>query len=432
MTHDEALAWWFARVNFETRAPAPTDLSLGRMHALLRVLGDPHKRLRLIHVAGSKGKGSTSTMLSAVLRHAGYRTGLFTSPHLVALEERFQVDGVPVTRPELTQLLIDIRHASERRHLPVTFFEIATAAGFLHFERRGCGAAVIEVGLGGRLDSTNVCTPALSVITSISLDHMKVLGARLAQIAREKAGIIKPFRPVISGEAGPESAPVIEEVARARKAPLRRIGHDFHHSYAPGRVTPEAIIKPRVRVHTSERAWPSHELNLLGGHQAANAAVTVACVEELRRQGWHLPDEAVASGLAGVEWPARMEVMRRRPLVVLDCAHNVASAAALVQTLDESFPPGPRTLLFAASNDKDVAGMFDVLRPAFRRAMLTRYTNNPRALAPDELVRLWGGGEAWEDPEAALRAGLAGGDLLCVTGSVFLAGQLRPLLADPA
>lgn len=431
MTYEQALAFWFAHVNYEQRAPTAADLVLDRMRSLLHRLGDPHRRLRLLHVAGSKGKGSTSAMLAAVLRQAGYQTGLFTSPHLVHIEERFQVNGVPITRDELTHLLIDVKVATEQAPRPApTFFEICTALGFLHFQHRRCDAAVMEVGLGGRLDSTNVCLPRVSVITSISYDHTRVLGDRLSLIAREKAGIIKPRVPVVSGVAVPEPRAVIEEVARARDAPLSQIDADFHFDYRPGHVDRN---RPAVRVTTRRRAWPWLELNLLGSHQAANAAVVVATVEELRAQGWTISDEAVAAGLREVRWPARLEVVRRDPLVVLDCAHNAASAQALMQTLDESFSPGPRTLLFAGSSDKDIAGMFAWLAPAFSRAILTRYTNNPRAIPPEELARTWrqvGGSEPTlaATPPEGLAVALASGGLVCVTGSVFLAGEVRSML----
>ncbi|MFO0843393.1 MAG: folylpolyglutamate synthase/dihydrofolate synthase family protein [Gemmataceae bacterium] len=434
MTHDEALDWWFAHANYEQRAPAPGDLKLGRMRALLARLGQPQKRLRVVHVAGSKGKGSTSAMLAAVLRESGYRVGLFTSPHLTRLEERFQVDGAPITPAELTQLLVEVRAAA--RATP-TFFEIATAVGFLHFVRRRVDAAVLEVGLGGRLDSTNVCHPAICVITSISFDHTRILGDRLALIAREKAGIIKPGRPVISGAVAPEARAVIEQVCRERHAPLAELGRDFRHWATPGRVSRTEFVRPRVRVVTTHRAWPEFELNLLGEHQAANAAVAVACVERLNALGWHVPDEAVARGLAGVRWPARMEVMSRAPMVVLDCAHNVASAEALVETLAQSFPAGRRTLVFAGSGDKDIAGMFRVLGPHFSRAVLTQYAINTRAVPADQLRALWvatcsAPAEACPDAAEALGRALRPArpeDLVCVTGSVFLAGEARPLLA---
>jgi dihydrofolate synthase / folylpolyglutamate synthase len=438
MDYEQALAFWFGHVNFEQRAPAPADLKLDRMRALLRLLGEPHSRLRVVHVAGSKGKGSTSAMLAAVLRKAGYRTGLFTSPHLTRVEERFQVDGVPVTPGELAALLTDVRDALGRAPLPAppTFFEIATAVGFLHFVRRRVDCAVLEVGLGGRLDSTNVCLPAVAVITSISLDHTDLLGDRLAAIAREKAGIVKRRRPAVSGATAPEARAVIEQVCTERSAPLRQLGVDFRYRHEPGRVTATDLVPARVQVTTRARAWPSLELGLLGEHQAANAAVALACVEELRGQGWTIPDAAVASGLREVSWPARMEVAARRPFVVLDCAHNVASAVALVEALRASFPPSGRLLVFAASGDKDLAGMFRVFAPHFRHAFLTRYTNNPRGVPPEQLAALLGaqgglGFTVCPTPAHALasaRAAAGPEELVCVTGSVFLAGEVRPLL----
>lgn len=438
MTYDEALAFWYGRINYEQRPPRPDDLKLEHMQSLLSRLGQPQDRLRILHVAGSKGKGSTSALLAAILQQAGYRTGLFTSPHLCRVEERFQVNGQPIHQEELIQLLTDLR-ALETGTAPEnasTFFELATAIGFLHFIRRRADAAVVEVGLGGRFDSTNVCRPEVSLITSISLDHTKQLGDRIASIAREKAGIIKPRRPVISGATDLEARTVIEAISRQRRAPLRQLGVDFRYEYEPGQVTANGTRRARVQIQTAARNWPAFELGLLGEHQAANAAVAVVCVEELRRHGWHLPDAAVATGLAEVSWPARLEVLGRRPLVVLDCAHNVASAQALVAALQSSFPSARRQLIFAASNDKDVRGMFRVLAPHFERAWLTRYTQSPRSFGPEELAAhlrsvsdlphdlLMTPTEAWEAARQVARPE----DLICITGSVFLAGELRPLL----
>jgi dihydrofolate synthase/folylpolyglutamate synthase len=436
MTYEEALGWWFAHANYEQKAPAPADLKLDRMRTLLSRLGDPHRGLRIVHVAGSKGKGSTSAMLAAVLREAGYRVGLFTSPHLSRLEERFQVDGSPITANELTQLLGEVRQAVD--DTPVTFFEIATAVGFLHFVRRRVQAVLLEVGLGGRLDSTNVCLPVLSVITSISLDHTRILGDTLGMIAREKAGIVKHGRPVVSGATADEARGVIAEVCRGRQAPLAELGRDFRYAATPGRVSRAGCVKPRVQVTTADRAWPSFEVNLLGEHQAANAALVIACVEKLNRSGWCVSDQAVSRGLAEVSWPARMEVMCRAPMVVLDCAHNVASAEALVETLDASFPPGRRTLVFAGSADKDLAGMFRALGPRFDRAILTTYSVNSRAVPAADLAELWRGitpapAEVCPDSAEALRQALRPAqpdDLVCVTGSVFLAGEARQPLIE--
>ncbi len=454
LDYDQALAFWYGRINYERQSPRRDDLKLDRMLHLLELLGNPHRDLRIVHIAGSKGKGSTAAMLAAVLGRAGCRTGLFTSPHLCRVEERIQIDQRPIGPGELTALLGEVRDAVrvlDGRPDPagsVTFFEVATAVGFLHFARRRVDAAVVEVGLGGRFDSTNVCRPLVSLITSISLDHTAQLGNRPAQIAMEKAGIVKPGRPALSGARDPEARPVIEDICRQRGAPLRQLGVEIRYRHEAGRVDADAVSWPRVQVTTDRRSWPAMPLGLLGEHQAANAALAVAAVEELRAEGFAIPDRAVADGLAGVRWPARLEVFGRRPLLVLDCAHNVASAEALVETLLTSFPPlrgaadgpgqprGKRVLVFAGSSDKDLPGMLAVLAPHFAHVYLTRYQHNPRSVPPDDLAAILRA-QAYENcsthrhaPDAlqAARAAAGPDDLVCVTGSVFLAGELRPLL----
>ena len=460
------MKFWFGCINYEQRVPQPDDLKLDRMRDLLARLGNPQQRLRIVHVAGSKGKGSTAAMLAAILREAGYRAGLFTSPHLCRVEERMQVDGQPITSAELTALLTDVQQVvpsgtveecasakngfaplsfshSAALALSPTFFEVATAVGFLHFVRRRADVAVVEVGLGGRFDSTNVCLPEVALITSISYDHTQQLGNRLASIAMEKAGIVKPGRPTVSGATAAEAREVIAAICQERRAPLLQLGVDFRYRYEAGQISAEEIPpqfcrRPRVEIITKRRTWPVMELSLLGEHQAANAAVAVACVEELRAGGWQVPDAAVAGGLANVYWPARLEVLSHRPLVVLDCAHNVASAEALAQTLQVSFPPAKRFLVFASSNDKDVAGIFRVLGPQFHHVFLTRYGNNPRSVPPRELAGLLQrsadvpctacptAAEAWQ----AARTLAGPSDLICIAGSVFLAGELRPIILE--
>jgi dihydrofolate synthase / folylpolyglutamate synthase len=461
MTYEEAVRFWFGRVNYEQRSPLPSDLKLDRMLALLGLLGNPHQALRIVHIAGSKGKGSTSAMIESILRQAGYRTGLFTSPHLSSTKERIQVNNSPISHEELAALMADVQPcvvAMDSRRpagaIGVTFFEIATALGLLHFVRRRVELAVLEVGLGGRFDSTNVCQPLVSIITSISYDHTQQLGNTLPQIALEKAGIVKPGRPAISGVTAPEARQVIERICKERHAPLRQVEIDFHYSHAPGWVTNDERRPASVVVTTRQQKWPEMEVGLLGAHQAANAALAVATVEELRSQGLHISDNAVAAGLAKVHWPARLEVMGSSPLVVLDCAHNVASAQALVDTLEQSFPkprsaagatngvgkPPRRLLVFAGSGDKDLAGMFQMLAPHFSHAYLTRFNGNRRAVPPEELLALWERTtqqpasihatpvEAWQ----AARASADSQDLICVTGSVFLAGELRSTISPPA
>jgi dihydrofolate synthase/folylpolyglutamate synthase len=254
----------------------------------------------------------------------------------------------------------------------------------------------------------------------------------------EKAGIIKPGRPVVSNVAAPDARTVIEAISRERGSPIRQWGVEFDYAYEPARVSSlgSELIPELVQVKTSRRVWPTMQLGLLGEHQAANAAGVVAAVEELREQGWQISDSAVESGLAEVRWPARMEVLGYRPLVVLDCAHNVASAEALVKTLESCFPPAKRTLIFAGSSDKDIPGMFKVLAPCFQRFVLTRYSNNPRSVPPEKLAEwlraCWTGScgvcdtssEAWR----LVRDSAGPNDLICIAGSVFLAGEMREKL----
>jgi dihydrofolate synthase/folylpolyglutamate synthase len=447
MTYDEALAWWYGRIDFERKSPKPGDLKLDRMNAVLHALGDPHQRLRIVHVAGTKGKGSTSAMLDAVLRAAGYRVGLFTSPHLCDVRERIWVSGEPISPAELTERMTEVAAAvrpleesADPTQRP-TFFEIGTALGFLHFVMRQVEIAIIEVGLGGRFDSTNVCTPLVSVITNISFDHMAQLGDRLALIAREKAGIIKPGRPVVSTAEASEAQAVIKAIAAERVAPLTMIGRDFRCEYEPGVLSAQYSVLgtrlARVKVGTATNTWPWLELGLHGRHQAVNAAGAVVVVEVLRRQGLEVDDAAIARGLKNVQWPARLEVVGARPLIILDCAHNVASAEALVETIDESFVvPGRRRLILAVSSDKQVAEMLQVLGPRFDHFHLTRFAS-PRCLPPEQvadLLKQTSPSTTWSlhpSPAEALRSAqdAAGpNDLIAITGSVFLAGELRPLL----
>ncbi len=440
MTCSEASRFWFGRVNYEQKSPQFGDFKLERMRQLLELLGNPHRRLRIVHVAGSKGKGSTSALLASILHEAGYRVGLFTSPHLVTVEERIQVERVPIGPAELAALMDDIRAAAPPElERELTFFEIGTALGFLHFVRRRVDLAILEVGLGGRFDSTNVCAPMLSIITSISFDHTQILGDTLGKIAFEKAGIIKPGRATISGVRHPEARGVIERICRERGSALTQIDADFRCEHEPALIEAERERWPRVRVTTPSRAWPTFDLGLIGAHQASNAAVALAAVEELIAQGVPIGDQAVADGLARVHWPARLEIMGRRPLVLLDCAHNVASAIALAEALEQSFPlpaDGRRLLIFAGNQDKDLAGMLSVLAPRFERIILTSFRNSQRCAAPEQLaawvpaarrgvsVTCPSSAQAWQ----LARQEAKPSDLICVTGSVFLAGELRPLL----
>ncbi len=473
---EAALRFLFARINYERLQSMPYHerlLKLDRMRCLLRGLGDPHLRLPALHIAGTKGKGSTAAMLASVLSAAGYRTGLYTSPHLERLEERIAVDGRPLSEGELAELVararpvveaMDRRAAGQPSEIGPTYFELTTALAMLHFAERGVDVAVLEVGLGGRLDSTNVCQPLVSVITSISYDHCRQLGGTLAEIAGEKAGIIRSGVPVISGAVQPEARAAIRAKADCQQAPLRELGLDFHFGYQPPRDLQLAERPGRLDYWTGplpaarhcvpglspaphmpeEAPWPQAcfglALWLAGRHQAANAAVGLAALGELVARGWQIPETAVRRGLSAARCAARVEVVGRGPAVVLDTAHNAASVDSLLAVLAESFRAERRWLLMAATKEKDLRPMLERLLSAFDHVVFTRYQSNPRAVEPDELARLAreisGKTCAVEtDPAAAwqkVRALAGPDDLICVTGSFFLAGEIRSLLGGEA
>jgi dihydrofolate synthase/folylpolyglutamate synthase len=357
-------------------------------------------------------------MLASVLRAAGYRVGLFTSPHLVHVEERIQVNGEPISHEELAARMEEVAAAVrqlERGGPPITFFEIGTALGFLQFCYLRCDIALIEVGLGGRFDSTNVCNPLVSVITNVGLDHTAQLGQTVEEIAFQKAGIIKRGVAVVSGVTQEGARAVIQRTAAEMNAPLWESA-EYHHEAEHRKVA------------------------LRGEHQVANAAVALATLARLRAAGMAITDDAVATGLAGVCWPARVEVIAERPAIVLDTAHNVPSAEALVRTLAEIFPTARvRRVVFAVSSDKEYAEMLRALAGYFTHFHLTRYGHNPRCAQPEKLAEVLEvvapgaestvhatSGEAW----TVARSRSGPDDLICVTGSVFLAGELMQALSD--
>ena len=447
-----ALEYLHGRIDYERAQVMPygnADLRLDRMRVLLARLGSPEAGLTIVHVAGTKGKGSTAAMIAAALTSCGVRTGLYTSPHLERVEERLAIDGVPCPADELCELVRIVQPAvaqmdAETNAAPdavgPTYFEILTALALIHFRRGGAKAAVLEVGLGGRLDSTNVCQPAVCAITSISFDHTQQLGNTLAEIAAEKAGIIKPGVPVISGVIEDEPRRVIVRIARQRRAPLVQTGGDFDFAYRPARRLDEADRPAHLdffdRRAGQECVWQNVALNLPGRHQAANAAVALATLSELRRQGWSLSEERVRAALAALRWPARVEVVARRPTIVIDAAHNVASVDALLATLADSFGGRKRRLIFATTRDKDVRGMLARLLPRFDEVVLTRYRSNPRGVPVEQLDELATELSATPchvcpDPAVALHVALEhtrADDLLVITGSFFIAAEIGALL----
>ncbi|MCX7423489.1 MAG: bifunctional folylpolyglutamate synthase/dihydrofolate synthase [Planctomycetia bacterium] len=476
-TYEQAVQFLFDRVNFErTPAGGKQDFKLERMRRLLELLGSPQTQLPCIHIAGTKGKGSTAIMLAEMLSAAGYRTGLYTSPHVEAFEERMQVAGVSPNAGQMIELVRQVQPAvrqceTDPQPFNPTFFEITTALAWLFFLQQKSDIVVLEVGLGGRLDSTNVCSPIACVLTTISRDHTQILGSSLSQIAREKAGIIKPGVPVISGVVGDEAQAEIAETCRAQNSDLWQIDREFSYVYRAAGNGPH----DSVDVTTPVNSWSELPLMLSGKHQAHNAAVAMATIDRLRKvdeslraceespcsteSSQALRDsnsnhgvirllredfaDAAIRGMSNVRWPMRIEVMSRNPTVIVDAAHNWESAKALGRTLDESFPNrtatgerSRRVLIFAATKDKDVSGILRQLAPCFDSIILTKYLNNPRAVLPDHLRHLMQTSgdfpchivetpaDAWQLAQRIATPR----DLICVTGSFFIAAEIRELI----
>jgi dihydrofolate synthase/folylpolyglutamate synthase len=412
---------------------------LGRVQQLLQRLGDPQAAYRTIHVAGTKGKGSVASLIASSLTAAGLRTGLYTSPHLVQFTERIRVDGEPIPEDHLAILVEEIKpHVAVIPGL--TTFELVTAVGFLHFARAGVAAAAIEVGLGGRLDATNVITPEAAVITSLSYDHMHLLGDRLSDIAREKAGIIKSGVPVVLAPQQQEAEHVVERIAVEREAPLIKVGRDWlfapgahdlaHQSLYIWSAAEQPLMDAFVESAGGEE-WvpPRYEIPLLGYHQVVNAAVAYAALRVLRQRGLPVTEDAVRQGFLQVRWPGRFQVLSSDPAVVIDSAHNRDSALKLRLALDDYFPGAPVTLIFGASADKDIAGMLAELLPRVSRLILTQAVH-PRAAEPEEMARLAHGhgvrAETIVPVEAAMRRGLERarpGEVIVSAGSLFVAGE---------
>ena len=437
-----ALDFIFSRLNFE-RVPHDSytlaDFKLDRMRSLLEEIGNPQERLATVHLAGTKGKGSTAAMLAGVLQSAGAKTGLFTSPHIETFEERMTVNGCLPGTAMLEKLVERLRPAVERldRSYTVegpTFFELTTALGWLYFEEAGAEIVVLEAGLGGRLDSTNVCRPLCSIITSISRDHMRLLGETLPEIAREKAGIIKPGVPVISGVRDAAPREVIEATAEGCGAPLLQLGREI----VVEELEPAAAGLPFYAANVKTPWEERRDLRcpLPGRHQIQNMGLAMTAFDLLSQHWRPLNREAAAAGLANLRWPLRIEQFSERPRLILDAAHNDASIRALCETL-AGLPERKRVVVFGTSRDKDARAMLEILADAFDVFVLTRYTENPRALPVDQLEEMAAGimpgrTVVSSGPAEALQTArnLAGDDgLICVTGSLFLAAEMKVLVA---
>ena len=431
MDYVESLRYLYGLADFERSGRFADRADLAPMRALLEELGDPHIGRITVHVAGSKGKGSVAAMVESMLRAAGLRTGLFTSPHLHRFPERIQVDGAPVSNEEFAAGLGEVAAAIERvkQRLPgrqLVTFDALTALGFLLFRRHEVQAQVIEVGLGGLLDSTNVfdkkeCT----VITNIGLEHRDILGDTVAQIAGQKAGIIVAGCPTVMAPQRESAAEVIRAVAKEKGSPLTEVAlvcHLRRDSY-----TSEAQT---FRLRTPAGGYQI-KLPLLGKHQLDNAATAVVAVEALAAAGVKLGEEQVKKGLEDVRWPARIEVLKRRPLIVVDSAHTADSARRLRDTLGEYLHVDRATLVVGLMGDKDLEGLAMAVEPVARRVVATR-ADHPRALDPEAVARAFrdlGVETTWErSVAAAVDAALAlstPSDAVVILGSIALAGEAR-------
>jgi dihydrofolate synthase / folylpolyglutamate synthase len=414
----------FSRTHQQNLSPENFDLT--RMVRFMDFLGSPQNDFRSLHIAGSKGKGSVSAFCSSVLKTAGYKVGLYTSPHLKDFEERMQVNGVPISRDTLVNYVEEIKPAVAS--VPgLTTFEIMTGLAFIFFAREKVDIAVIEVGLGGRLDATNIITPEVSVITSLYLDHVSILGDTLDQIAAEKGGIIKPGIPVVSAPQDDLAISVIKEIAARNGSTLIEVEFEF-----PSEILSRSLDGQTFRISKSRQGQGEEfRIPLLGDYQVINAVTAFAALDVLRSRGFLIENSAIQDGFKEVNWPARFEVLRRQPPLIVDSAHNPAAMGKLRETIDDFFPELPLILVFGISEDKQLAGMYEEILPRVSYLICT-HADHPRAMDPVELLQKAGDigsrGESIRDVKKALEKALnlAGKErLVVVTGSIFVAASAR-------
>lgn len=439
MTYHEALQYLNSVVDLEKIDDYQyiESMKLSRILRLSEYLGNPHGDIRTIHIAGSKGKGSTAAIVQSILREAGFRVGLYTSPHLISLRERIRINDELIGEEDISRHVSRIKKYCDGlsyRELP-TFFEIYTAIAFDYFRERAVDFAVFETGLGGRLDATNILTPLVSGITPISFEHIDLLGSTLSAIAREKAGIIKENVACCSGQQEEEALAVIKATARCKGARLSVVGRDIRFE--------RVLHDDRKQVFNLFGAVHDYhlcELTLLGEHQVNNAATAVGIVEAMRGSAIVVDQEIVQRGISRAKWDGRLEVVRRSPLIVLDGAQNPSSARVLAKTIQESFKYDRLFLILGVSKDKDAEGIFEAFAPIAGRVIATKSRVKQRALDPralkkkiersatGEIVLAEGIEEALKEAEREA----APNDLILVTGSLYLVGEAKTTLVPEA
>ena len=419
MNYEQAMEYIHA-VQWARHKPRQT-----RTRNLLAALGDPHKQLRFVHVAGTNGKGSTAAMMASCLQAAGYRVGLYTSPFINRFNEGSQINAVQIQDEELVKLVEQVKPAADAMEDVPTEFEIITALGMLYFAQQKCEIVVLEVGLGGTLDSTNVIdAPECAVITALGMDHVKELGPTLADIAAAKAGIIKPGSPVVSYGGVPEADAVIARTAEEKHAPLTVV--DF------SRLNVEGGSLDAVTFDFD--GLDGIRLPLIGSYQPKNAALAITTLRVLRGRGWDIPDSAIRTGLERVSWPGRFELLRHAPAFLLDGSHNAHGMRATVQSLRDRFPGQKFVFLLSIMADKDVDEMLALLLPLAEQ-FVTVAAHTPRAMPAETLaehIRARGGrAEAAADiPAGVARAvELGGNGPVCALGTLYFSGDVRQAFA---
>lgn len=441
-TYSNAVRYLLDRTDFErVRVVRYTeeDFKLDRMGQLLELVGNPHQQIRMVHVAGTVGKGSTVAMIASMLEGCGYTVGQYTSPHLIDVRERIAINGDPISRPDFTDLMRRTAEAVAKLPSEPTFFEIITAVAFQYFAEQAVDAAVIETGLGGRLDSTNVIRPEVCVITRIDFDHEQLLGRTLGKIAREKAGILKAGVPAITCQQEDEVEDVLKEAAEDVGAPLKFIGRDIEFSFRFGASAGQGP-HTRVCLVTETSQFMHLPVPLPGEHQALNCAMALATIDILKSSGFEFPEMEMHDGLARTSTPGRMEMVWESPRILVDGAHNAAALGALMRCVGAHVAYDSMVCVFGCCEDKDIPALLEKVALGGDKIIFTKARGNPRATPPDELQRRFqeiSGKMTQVAPtlkEALDLASRAVGrdDLICVTGSFYLVGEAKRYLADLA
>ena len=432
LNYESALAYIDTFINFE-KSPdfsRQTRLyNLDRISRLLDLLGNPHRNCKVIHVAGSKGKGSTSAIIASILTHAGYKTGLFTSPHLVTPRERCCINARLISEAEFADFVNLLKPSIEivaglKTLGSISFFEIYTALAFCYFADNVVDFAVVEVGLGGRLDATNIVQPFVTVITPISLEHTAILGDTFEAIAREKAEIIKPNRPLVLAPQPPQAQSVFETVASDRHVPIDQVGQGIDLKRRDWNISGQAFD-----LKTQTESYPNLFLPLLGEHQAVNAATAIACVERIKHAGYSIPKTSIYDGMKGVRVCGRIQVVSEAPFILLDGAHSPTSAKVLCKTIHEVFRYERLILVVGLMQDKALRGIGQILCSIADMIITTQAFDNPRVIPAAEIAKTWldlnpsirSVKDVGESIQLA-RSAATPLDLICITGSIYLVG----------